>query len=171
MLLLVMLVTLSLPIMAEEIEKEAELKSYITEKIVPVVAGVLTAIIALITTLGSVFKALSSLKDTKELFSNEAQDRAKSFEEYTKMLEQKAQELRDIVKGVPELEKSLQELKGNVVLLINECKALAEISSLGFSSSKDIIKSGKGKEMSLLVEKIKELISEREDTGNEEKQA
>ena len=49
-----------------------ELELYITEKIVPVVAGVLTSIVALISLLRSIAKSLKGLKDTKSAFDIEA---------------------------------------------------------------------------------------------------
>ena len=127
---------------AKETESEQEFSIYIKEKIVPVVVGVLTAVIALLTTLGSISKSLNSLKDTKDIFSKEACDR----QEYSKALKKEVEQLTQVVKNVPELE-------GKIDNLMRECETIAEILSLGFSSNKEIIKSGKGRQMSLLLEK------------------
>lgn len=138
---------------AQNIDKEEEIDLYIKEKIVPVVVGVLTAVIALLTTLGSVAKSLNSLKDTKDTLSKEARVR----EEYSSTLKKEVEHLKEMVKDVPSLEEKINAM-------IDECQAIAQILSLGFSSNKEIIKSGKGREMSNLLEKVQ---SKRENLNNE----
>ena len=138
---------------AQEIEEMDELEIYIKDRIVPVAVGVLTAVIALLTTLGKVGKAVSSLRDTKETFSKEATLR----EEYSKSLKKEVESLNEKVKFVPELESKIN-------VITEECQILAQILSLGFSSNSEIIKSGKGREMSVLLEKAK---SKKETSKNE----
>lgn len=136
-------------------EGGVELKDYITEKIAPVVAGVLTSVIALVTTLGSIAKSLNSLKDTKSTFSKEAHERAVSFSRSAKLLENKAEELKAAVECVPQLEGELIQLKKDIELLTSQCVDMAEILCLGFSANSDIIRSGKGKKMSVLLDGAK----------------
>lgn len=128
-----------------ETEKSINVKAYIQEKIVPVVVGVLTSIIALITTIGVIAKNLKGLKDTKEAFSNEARERACFFESGVAHIEAKAEGIKELVKDVPMLQDKIAELT-------KECELLAEILSLGFSANEEVIKSGKGKKMALLLE-------------------
>ena len=130
---------------AEEMVEQPDVKSYIQDKIVPVAVGVLTSVIAFVATIGVIAKSLKSLKDTKEAFSNEAEERACFFESGIAQLEAKAESMRELISDVP----SLQEKVGE---LIKECELLAEILSLGFSANEEIIKSGKGKKMALLLE-------------------
>lgn len=148
---------LSLVCSAEEFTgtEDTQLKDYITEKIAPVVAGVLTSAIALVTTLGSIAKSLNSLKDTKSAFSKEAQERADNFNTSTKLLENKADELKASVQCVPQLEGELIQLKKDIELLTSQCVDIAEILCLGFSANSDIIRSGKGKKMSVLLDSAK----------------
>lgn len=131
-------------VFGSEVYEAEEIEVYIKDKIVPVAVGVLTAVIALITTLGSVAKSLNALKDTKESFTSEAENR----KEYSKKLERETEKLCEIVKDVPKLEEKLDSLT-------EECHMLAEILTLGFSSSSEVIKSGKGRQMSLLLEGVK----------------
>lgn len=132
-----------------------DIKIYISEKIAPVVAGVLTSVIALVTTLGSIAKSLNSLKDTKSTFSKEAHERAVSFSTSAKLLENKAEELKAAVECVPQLEGELIQLKKDIELLTSQCVDMAEILCLGFSANSDIIRSGKGKKMSVLLDGAK----------------
>lgn len=131
-----------------------ELEAYISEKIVPVVAGVLTSIVALMTLLRSIAKSLKGLKDTKNAFETEAEKREISFQSNRELLENKAQEIKEIVNDVPSIQRQISQLEGNVDTLIKECEVLAKIMSLGFSANSEIVKSGKGKKMSLLIESL-----------------
>ena len=123
---------------------EVDIKEYIQEKIVPVVCGVVTSLVALGATLFKIAKTLKSVREAKETFENEARAR----EEITKVIEDEVEALKEAVKDVPSL---LDE----VVSLKSQVEMLAEILVLGFSSNAEIIKSGKGKRMSVLIENAK----------------
>ena len=135
--------------------EEDDVSEYIQEKIAPVVAGVLTSVVALVTTLGSISKSLTSLKDTKSSFTAEAKERAESFNLSTEMLKAQAKEIKEMIGCVPELEGQLLQLKSEVENLICQSTTLAEILTLGFSANSEIIKSGRGEVMSTLLENAK----------------
>ena len=139
-----------IPTLQEDGEREGEfdVKIYIMEKIVPVAVGVLTSALAFIATLGTIAKSLKALKDTKDAFKDEAKERAVFFECGIEMLSEKAQELTELVSDVPSLKEELTELA-------QECRLNSEILALGFSANSEIVKSGKGKKMSLLLENAK----------------
>ena len=141
--------------LASDVLDVAELEVYITERIVPIVVGVLTSLVALITVLRKIFATLKSLKDTKDTFVEEAKERASAFRNNTELLENKAQEIKKTVEGVPTIEEQMTQLKGEMTTLIEECNVLAEILSLGFSANSEVIKSGKGKQMAKLLENAK----------------
>lgn len=132
------------PTLQEEENEEVDIKAYITEKIVPVAVGVLTSIIALGATLFKVAGILKSLRDAKDTFEGEARVRA----ELSRELKQEAQGLQETVKDVPELNERVNALTERV-------EALAEILVLGFSANSEVIKSGKGKKMALLLDNAK----------------
>ena len=139
-------------------EKQAEavdIKAYVQEKIVPVAVAVVTSALAFLATIGTVARSLRALKDTKESFTDEARERAVFFESGIALLEDKAQELKEAVEGVPELKSKIEELTQKEELL-------AEILSLGFSANSEIVKSGKGKKMVQLLEKSKNFSSNNE---------
>ena len=136
-------------------ELAIDIEQYITERIVPIVVGVLTSLVALITVLRKIFGALKSLNDTKDTFVEEAKERASAFRSNTELLENKAQEIKKTVEGVPTIEEQMTQLKGDMSALIDECNVLAKILSLGFSANSEVIKSGKGKQMAQLLENAK----------------
>ena len=132
-------------------EGEIDVKAYVQEKIVPVIVAVLTSVLAFLTTIGTVARSLKSLKDTRDSFADEAKERAVFFESGMALLEDKARELKAMVEGVPELKSKIEELAQKEELL-------AEILSLGFSTNSEIVKSGKGKRMALLLENAKSAV-------------
>ena len=132
-----------------------DIKTYVMEKIVPVAVATLTSAAAFLATIGTVARSLKSLKDTKESFSDEAKERALFFESGIELLEEKAQELKELVSDVPKLKQELEALT-------QECRLNSEILSLGFSSNGEVIRSGKGKKMVALLEKSKSFSSSNE---------
>lgn len=135
--------------------EEFDLKEYITEKILPVIIGVATSSLGFVAVLGTISRTLKGLKDIKDTFSGEAKKRQEEFKQSCQALESRARELEDLVADVP-------QLTGKVDALANECKLLAEILTLGFSANSEIIKSGKGKKMAMLLEKSKHFSSSNE---------
>ena len=132
-------------------EDGVDVKAYVQEKIVPVIVAVLTSVLAFLATIGTVARSLKSLKDTRDSFADEAKERAVFFESGMALLEDKAQELKAMVEGVPELKSKIEELTQKEELL-------AEILSLGFSANSEIVKSGKGKRMALLLQNAKSTV-------------
>ena len=118
------------------------------DKIVPVAVAVLTSALAFVATLGTIAKSLKALKDTKDAFKDEAKERTVFFECGIEMLNEKAQELTELVSDVPKLKEELTELA-------QECRLNSEILALGFSANSEVIKSGKGKKMAVLLENAK----------------
>lgn len=136
-------------------ENEIDVQTYVMEKIVPVAVAALTSALAFLATIGTVARSLKSLKDTKESFSDEAKERAIFFESGIELLDEKARELKELVSDVPRLKRELEALT-------QECRLNSEILTLGFSSNSDVIKSGKGKKMAMLLEKSKDISSSDE---------
>ena len=123
---------------------EVDIKAYIQEKIVPIVVGVVTSIVALITTLYKIGASLKALSGTRETLDADAKKREAAVASLGEQVEQ----IKASIKDVPSLEKSIEELSAL-------CSTIAEILSLGFSANEEIIKSGKGKRMSILLENAK----------------
>ena len=119
---------------------DIDIKEYIQEKIVPVAVGVLTAVIAFAATLYKIASVLKSLKEVGHAIDTEGEIR--------KELKEQAQELKEGLSEVPALAQRLEELQKQVA-------TLSEILTLGFCANEEIIRSGKGKRMSILLENAK----------------
>ena len=124
-----------------EVTEDFDVKAYIQERVVPVAVGVLTSILALGTMLFKITSALKSLKNTKESFESEATLRARLSRE----IQEQAREIKEAVEDLP-------NLKERVESLVAELRLNSEILSLGFSANAEVIKSGKGRKMSSLLE-------------------
>lgn len=132
---------------------DIDIKAYIQEKIVPIVVGVVTSIVALITTLYKIGASLKALSGTRETLDADAKKREAAVASLGEQVEQ----IKASIKDVPSLEKSIEELK-------ELCEAMAEILSLGFCANTEIIKSGKGKRMSILLENAKSIMQNAKST-------
>lgn len=145
----------------EEMNTELEndkLREYIEEKIVPVLMGVITSVVALLSTLKGIFSSLKGLKESKENFDK---DREKIKEESKKELEkisQKYEEIKTEVGKVCLLLPEIEKLKGQSEILSKEIANLSEIASLGFSQNQELVKEGNARKIVVLAEKNKEII-------------
>lgn len=158
---------LSIVSSASDVENDA-LKEYVSEKIVPVVIGVLTSVCAFLATLSPVIKTLSSLKDTKESLSLENKARENELKGIRELLGSNSEELCELLKDVPSLSSELLSLRSSILLLLEECDVVEEILSLGFSASPDVVRTGKGEKIIDLLEKSKSARLSLEEYINDE---
>ena len=89
-----------------EQKSEVDIKAYIQEKIVPIVVGVATSIVALITTLYKIGASLKALSGTRETLDADAKKREAAVASLGEQVEQ----IKASIKDVPSLEKSIEEL-------------------------------------------------------------
>lgn len=149
------------------ITEELDFKTYIQEKIIPVVIGVLTASSALIATLASISRSLGKIKDAREDFKKEAGKREESFKAQSELLKTKAEELLKIASELPKLKSEIGSLQKNTEKLILECSYISKMISLGFGESKEVVKSGSGAKISRLEGECARLLTEGGIEANE----
>ena len=161
-LLFILLFTFSLALVSfatDVAENEnSELQNYVEEKIVPVIIGVATSIVALLSTLKGVFNALRGLKESKDTFDKE---QAKIKENSKKELEQikrKYDEIKVAVECVPLISEEIKALCNKTSILSQEIAGLSKIASLGFSKESELVREGKSREIVRLANKNEELI-------------
>lgn len=144
-----------------ELENENDmLKNYIQDKIIPVLIGVSTSIIAFLSTLKGVFSALKSLKDTKEGYED---DRNK-FKEEMKIELEKVREKYDNVttalNGVVSIGAEFEKMKNHISTLSKEIANVSEIASLGFSNNENLVKEGIARKITVIAEQNKEQLKD-----------
>lgn len=147
-------------------EEEFNLYEYIKEKIIPVVVGVLTAASALLATLAAIKRSLNSISEAREGIKKEAKARDAETEKRLKAMEKQVEELKNAVERVEESTKGVPDFESQIDNLSKVCSGMAKILSLGFSANPDVVKSGKGKKMQLLLNAITEKGDGESETEN-----
>lgn len=137
-----------------------EIKDYVGEKIMPIIAGVITSLLALLGTLKSIFKSLKDLKASKDdLNKTQAEIKDQSAREL-EAIKLKYDEIKTLLTDVPELKADLELLLKSTRSLICQMSRLSKISSLGFLQNSEVVRSGKGKEIACLAEQNQEVENE-----------
>lgn len=147
---------------ASGIMQGEEIKEMISEKIIPVIAGVLTSLVALLGTLKSIFKSLKELKGAKDsLESTQGEIKEQSTREFCQIKE-KYDELKTLLADVPQLKTELDALAYSLFELSEQMARLSKLSAIGFCQNPEIITSGKGKEITLLAQQNQKEVAHEE---------
>ena len=143
----------------EEDLSEVPLKEYIKDRIIPVVVGVLTSAVAVITTLSQVLKGVKSLKDSKDLL----EDSKEQIKTVSKSTEGQIAEIKDSIKELLPLFDEISYLKEAIEKYKGEIGTLEHILTLAYSADEKLVRSGKAKEMALLLAKVGEGVTNGEE--------
>lgn len=143
----------------EEALSEVPLKEYIKDRIIPVVVGVLTSAVAVITTLSQVLKGVKSLKDSKDLL----EDSKEQIKTVSKSTEGQIAEIKDSIKELLPLFEEISYLKEAIEKYKGEIGTLEHILTLAYSADEKLVRSGKAKEMALLLAKVGEGVTNGEE--------
>lgn len=138
------------------------LKDYIEEKILPIIVGVVTSIIALLSTLRGIFSSLKSLKASKENFEREQEKIKESSNAELEKITEKYNEIKSEIKSVVQIKDGLCELKEKTEILSKEIENLSQIAALGFCKDKDLVLEGASREIVILAKENKELNNREE---------
>ena len=153
-LILCVLVALTLAVSASasEISSSDEIKTYVSERIIPVIAGALTSLIALLGTLKSVIKTLKELKGSRgELERVQKEIKEQSKAEYLK-LQEKCEHIEESTKDVSAFKAEIKELCSLASGLQEQIARLSELACIGFLQNSELVRSGKAKEIAVLAE-------------------
>ena len=146
---------------------KSALSEYITEKIMPVAAGVITSVCVFLGTLWKIGQTLSSMKGSKELFGKAENAVSNAVENIENSVKNEVFKVTEQIKNIPELEKNISELKNETEILIEECKTLAKMISIGFGASKELVRNGSAREIQRLTERSDEIFSSANQNSEE----
>ncbi len=146
---------------------KSEISVYITEKIMPVAAGVLTSVCIFIGALWKICQVLSSMKGSKELFGKAQSGIDKAVENIGMSVKDEVLGITEQTKSLPELSENVTELKKETETLIEECKTLAKMISIGFGANRDLVKNGSAREIQRLTELSDEILSSVSENSGE----
>lgn len=147
-------------------EKSA-ISEYVTEKIMPVAAGVLTSVCVFVGSLWKIGQTLSSMKNSKELFGKAQTGIDKAVENIGLSVKNEVSGITEQTKTLPELLENVAELKNETEILIRECKTLAKMISIGFGASRELVKNGSAREIQRLTEASDEILSSVSENSGE----
>lgn len=137
-----------------------ELKSYVEEKIAPILVGVMTSIIALLGTLRGIFSMVKGVCESKEIFENQQKTARESSRKFFEEMKDKYQEIKNDTESVSDLKREASLLRTRVDDLCLEIANLSEIARAGFLRDKDLIKEGKARKIEILANKNRELVND-----------
>lgn len=139
---------------SEQNSNNEELRAYIEEKIVPVVVGVITSVVALIGTLKSLFSVLKELKTAKSNFEKIAAQNTEDTKKESLALRKDYDAIKESIKDVPELLKVIEKQDTKIEELKGALIVTTEILSLAYSANSELVRTGKAKEMNRLLDKL-----------------
>ena len=128
-------------------EEEFDISVYLREKIAPVAVGVTTAVITICIAIAPLVKAIVAIRNLIASFSKKDEERNASVKESNEQFIKNVEKIEASVESVPELEKIIRKQNETI-------KTLSEIIVLGFSSNSEVVRAGKGKKMTLLLNKL-----------------
>ena len=138
----------------EESFEDFDIQSYLTERILPVVAGVATSIVALGGTIYKIKSSLSSLNSSNESLKEIKKTVSGTLDNVKTELTKGLCEVQTKVKEIPELKESYSELKNNYSQLLKQNKALMDALKLGFEALPEAVKSGNARKIAIIAEGV-----------------
>lgn len=138
-----------------ETEKSGtELRSYIEEKIMPVIVGVITSVVALLGTLKGLFSALKELKNAKSDYEAKSKASAEDAKKVSNGLKADYNAIKDSVKDVPQLIEVCKKQEEKIENLENTVIVVSKMLCLAYSANSELVRAGKAKEMNRLLSKL-----------------
>lgn len=152
--LIVTCLLLTVPVLgATETDSAApSLTEYITDKIIPIVAGVATSLIALIGAIGKLRSSVSSLDSSSAVITKLKDEVGATLERMNGELNMGIRSIESTVADVPELKKSYEELRLAYSELKHQNQLLMEAIALGFSSIPDAVECGGARKIAIIAE-------------------
>ena len=139
---------------AEAPSEDLDIQSYLTEKILPVVAGVATSLVALGGTIYKIKSSLSTLDSSNESLKEIKKTVSGTLDNVKGELTKGLCEVQTKVKEIPELKESYEELKNNYSELLKQNKALMDALKLGFEALPEAVKSGNARKIAIIAEGV-----------------
>ena len=138
----------------EENSNGDELRAYIEEKIVPVIVGVITSVVALLGTLKGLFSALKELKNAKSDYEAKSKASAEDAKKVSNGLKADYNAIKDSVKDVPQLIEVCKKQEEKIENLENTVIVVSKMLYLAYSANSELVRTGKAKEMNRLLDKL-----------------
>ncbi len=165
-LMTILMTILMLGVKAEELNaasKGEELGTYIEDKIVPVIVGVVTSIIALLGTLKGLLSTLKELKGARNDFNATSAQIKETHENESRALRADYEKIKESIKDVPLVLCSMEEQGDKIRELESVMLVMVQVLSLAYSANSELVRTGKAKEMTRLLSKMKQTVGAEAD--------
>lgn len=146
----------------DEDSEKIDLKTYVEERIVPVISGVGAAILAIFVALGPLISAFNAMKNAVASFSKRDEERNASVKESNRLMQKNIERIESNVADVPKLQAQVRMLERQADEMKLVCVTLAKITALGFQANADVVRSGKGKKMAVMLKKLSSTVGDVE---------
>ena len=146
----------------DEDSEKTDLKTYVEERIVPVISGVGAAILAIFVALGPLISAFNAMKNAVASFSKRDEERNASVKESNRLMQKNIERIESNVADVPKLQAQVRMLERQADEMKLVCVTLAKITALGFQANADVVRSGKGKKMAVMLKKLSSTVGDVE---------
>ena len=156
--IIILIIAMSVTVYASETEpsEESSLQTYLTERVAPIIAGVATSLVALMSTVSRVRSSLSGLdltrkeiKELKEQAQNTLSNVQNDLADGIRCMERTASE-------IPEIKEGYEEIKESCLRLKEQNERLMEALKLGFESFPETVKCGNARRIAILTESLPE---------------
>ena len=137
-----------------EATEEFDIKAYLTEKIAPIIAGVVTSLVALGGTVYKIKSSLSTLDSSNESIKEIKKSAKDTLENVKTELTRGMCDIQTKIKDIPEIKEGYEELKKSAEELTRQNKALLEALKLGFESLPEAVISGNARKISIITEEV-----------------
>ena len=154
MVLISLCMSLSLIARAEDGINRGDIRDYIEEKILPVVIGVVTSIIAFLGALKGVLSSLKELKRAKSDYETIAEKNREEAKREIQVLQEAYGSIKESVEDVPKLLDTLENQREKIESLEQIVIVATEILSLAYSANSELVRTGKANEMKRLLSKL-----------------
>jgi len=131
-----------------------DIKEYLTEKILPIVAGVATSLVALGGTIYKIKSSLATLNSSNDSLSEVKKTVSSTLDNVKEELAKGICQVQTKIKDIPELKEGYEELKSSYNELIKQNKALLEALKLGFESLPEAVRSGNARKIAIITEEV-----------------
>ena len=150
----ILIICMALPCLAvgTEATDGFDMESYLTEKIVPVLMGVATSVVALFGGLAKIRGAVNGLDKTGKEIGEIKKSAELTLSGLEKELEKGISRIEAEINGIPEIKEGYEEIRESCRALKEQNEKLLLALRLGFESFPEAVKCGNAHKIAVLTE-------------------
>jgi len=128
------------------------MEEYLTEKIIPVILGVATSIVALLGGLGKIKSAASGLDKSGKELTDIKEEVYSTLSGLERQLKDGIGEIEERLSRIPEIKEGYDEIRESCERLTEQNKNLSEALRLGYEALPQAVKCGNARKIAILTD-------------------